>query len=156
MKRAIMGLWLATAAGGCNDEGRAPGLFDEGDPCHTNLQAECHGDRKLQHCVERQWVVSSCAEECRALSTAAVDGACVVSPYGIDHCECVYADPEGCTPGELACEDEDSLRECDETQRWVTRSCEELCEPVGVSLGCRDVSEDADERSPPAACLCGR
>lgn len=153
MKRIVVGLVLV--AGGCDEE-RAPRLFEAGDPCHTNLLAECRGEGQLAHCVDRRWVVSSCAADCRALGAAVVDGACAESPDKIDRCECVVADPEGCTPGQLACEGDGSLRECDSTQQWITHSCEDLCEPIGVSLGCRDAEEGIAENVTPAACLCGR
>ncbi len=151
MKCFVRGMLLSVVVSGC-DDGQAPRLFEQGDPCNTNLLAECRGPGQLAHCVDRRWAVSSCAEDCRAQGEAVVDGTCVESPDGIDRCECTLADPQGCTPAQVACEGDDALRECDATQQWSTHTCQVLCEPVGVSLGCRQAVPDGAA----AACLCGR
>lgn len=141
---------------GCDDQGIAPALYEVGDPCHTRVDTECIDDDVIQHCVERTWARTSCAEACRTEHPSASGGACITSlSTGIDACECTYQDPMGCVPGDLACsEDDASILRCDADQQWVVHPCVEVCGTL-ASVGCRPEQESGVGQEHAAACLCG-
>ena len=163
MNRGLVGVFfgvfvgLALALGGCvrgsdpdSDSDSDPGLV-AGEACRS-ANATCMDERDLLACVEGVWTSESCAASCAALgpgvsSAQGCDEALGVAPPA-SLCGCVPP-PEGCSPGQGRCDDEDVLGWCTETWTWASVSCTELCAghaPL-LSLGCDAIGDKA-------TCLC--
>ena len=106
-----------------------------GDPCRSP-SSFCYDDASEQRCEDHAWAVASCETVCAERGPAWVANGCD------EVCGCVLANPKGCTPGETACADEDSVSVCSEQQT-----------PVSVALA--DVTRLEARRSDGAYCLAG-
>ncbi len=170
MNRGLVGVFfgvfvgLALALGGCvrdsdpdSDSDSDPGLV-AGEACRS-ANATCMDERDLLACVEGVWTSESCAASCAALgpgvsSAQGCDEALGVAPPA-SLCGCVPP-PEGCSPGQGRCDDEDVLGWCTETWTWASVSCTELCagQPAGESAGESALSLGCDAIGDKATCLC--
>lgn len=114
---------------GCSEE--PPRLIDLGDPCRSAGHV-CVDDEMVEVCEDNVWALSSCEVVCSELGPAWIPDGCEVQ------CECVLADPDGCTPGETLCVDESTVRTCSDTQAWQDATCQDVCAAEALnSAGCR-------------------
>lgn len=115
----------------CAEEARP--LDEPGDPCRSAGHI-CVGDDMALVCEDKVWELASCEEICAERGPAWIPNGCELEL----HCECVLADPDGCTPGEAMCADESIVRTCSEAQEWEDAACDVLCAAEGLnSAGCR-------------------
>lgn len=127
----------------CSDAEEPTLLLNAGDFCHTNHRS-CASDTSLRVCEERVWVQIECSQICSQRGPAWIAAGCE------GECQCVLADPDGCTPGQASCIDADTVQSCSDEQVQVETDCGERCAELGLeSLACR-----ADELTQTAACWC--
>jgi hypothetical protein len=139
----VVVLVLASAPG-CEDP-RPPVLDQIGDPCRAAYRV-CLDDDSVRRCEDGMWAVADCEQVCAELGPAYLADGCD------GDCVCVLADADGCTPGETACLDDDTLGICSPSQGWEPSLCEQRCAASQLeSLGCLDPTVASTD---PAACWC--